>query len=160
MSFLFFSRTIIIISCALPGISFLGPINFSDSGRSRILCQSTINNQHRLVIVCCPSSYEQYTIFSEQSNPWQYTRCSINLLPYRYYKVTCLTIVSFSKYAHLVFKCRVGFQVSFMSRPTSMVFQLFFRRSQHPHNLKISYFSDVEDATTSPFAEAYTDDEK
>ena len=61
-------------------ISFLGPINFlSDSVRSRILCQWTMNNEHRLVIVCCPSSYEQYPVFLKQSKP-QYTRCSINLL--------------------------------------------------------------------------------
>jgi hypothetical protein len=57
-------------------ISSLGPINFlSDSGRSMITVdlaffvneQWTMNNEQwtsprRLVIVCCPSSYEQYTI--------------------------------------------------------------------------------------------------
>ena len=34
---------------------------------------------------------------------------------------------------------------------------IFFDALDSPHNLKISYFSDVEDATTSPFPEAYTD---
>ena len=44
-------------------VPFLGPIDFlSDSGRSHILRQWTMNNQHCLVIVCCPSSYEQYTM--------------------------------------------------------------------------------------------------